>query len=110
MTAPVDPGDHNPYLRIWREQPWRIASHATDKGTIEHPDRIPNIEWQTRAAAPSDYENGLGTALEAVFAAGALSLPDVVRALNEHGSRTSDGQLWEAVRFEAEMRRLGGRT
>ena len=54
----------NPYLKPWQAaQPNNVAG----KGQIEVPGRVPNIVWQNRAAAPTDYENALGDALEKVL-------------------------------------------
>ena len=66
-----------------------------------------NIVWQTRSAAPTDYENALGDALEQAFGGGAETLDEVVQALNTQGFRAADGRPWSAASFEAEMARLG---
>lgn len=100
MTA-----DCNPFLKPWS----RRATHAeAQKGSIERPDRIVNIPWQTRAAPPSEYESQLGDALEAAFASGAEQLDEVVAKLNDLGLRTPAGTAWTAAGFESEMRRLAG--
>lgn len=96
--------DHNPGLQPWKApEPNNVAG----KGQIEEPGQMKNIIWQTRAAAPTAYENALGDALEAVFSAGAETVEQVVEGLNAHGFRRADGGAWSVDQFEAEMARLG---
>ncbi|WP_092602446.1 recombinase-like helix-turn-helix domain-containing protein [Ralstonia sp. 25mfcol4.1] len=95
---------YNPNLVPW-ERP--APNNVAGKGHIEKPGHVTNIVWQTRAAAPSAYENALGDALEAAFAGGAKSPEDVVRAFNHAGFLAADGQSWTEDRFLSEMRRLG---
>jgi hypothetical protein len=103
-----DPGvseiDHNPYLKPWLEA---RPNPEPGKGEIEVPGEIVNLVWQTRPAPPTEYENVLGDALEAVFQSGAVELPDVVAGLNGLGVRAPDGKPWTAETFDAEMARLG---
>nr|WP_238262917.1 recombinase-like helix-turn-helix domain-containing protein [Cupriavidus pauculus] len=95
---------YNPNLVPWeRSAPNNVAG----KGHIEKPGHVPNIVWQTRAAAPTAYENALGDALEAAFEGGAKSPEDIVRAFNRAGLLAADGQSWTEEGFLAEMRRLG---
>lgn len=96
--------DHNPKLKPW-EAP--SPNNVAGKGQIEAPGQIPNIVWQTRLAAPTDYENALGDALEKVFVDGAETLDQVVGGLNVLGFRMPDGRPWTAASFESEMARLG---
>lgn len=86
------PPDFNPYLS---------RMNAT-RGEVEK--RV-NLPWQTRRAAPTDYENRLGDALEQAFAAGAETLEDVVKALNDGGLRDPAGQPWNPDSLQVEMRR-----
>lgn len=97
--------DHNPFLK-----PWDLGRRSSDaqKGAIERPERIENVPWQTRAAPPTEYENRLGDALEAAFAAGIERLEDIVVRLNTQGLFTATGERWTEAGFEAEMRRLAG--
>lgn len=88
--------DHNPFLSKRR---------PAGRGEIEEPR---NVEWQTRAAAPSEFENRLGDALERAFADGAATLAEVVAHLNAQGSRDAEGQAWSEASFQAQMKRLGG--
>jgi len=95
---------YNPNLVPWeRPSPNNVAG----KGHIERPGHVANIVWQTRAAAPTAYENALGDALEAAFEGGAKSPEDIVRAFNGAGFLAADGRQWTEEGFLAEMRRLG---
>lgn len=96
--------DHNPHLKSWTAPtPNKVAG----KGRIEIPGEVENIVWQTRASAPSDYENALGDAIETAFGEGHYDLEPLVARINELGVRTPDGTLWTQDRFTAEMARLG---
>jgi len=88
--------DHNPFLRK--------APALAGRGSVEQPQ---NLEWQTRAAPPTEFENRLADALERAFAAGAETLADVVARLNEMQVLDASGARWSEASFEAEMRRLG---
>ncbi len=99
--------DHNPFLATLRQP---AADRDIGKGSIEPPADARNMPWQTRPAAPTEYENQLGDALERVFAGGASDLATVVAGLNDAGIRSADGRVWTTALFEAEMGRLGGRT
>jgi hypothetical protein len=96
--------DHNPQLKPWQTP---APNNVAGKGKIEVPGEMSNIVWQNRAAAPTDYENALGDALEAVFHGGAETAEQVVAGLNAAGFRMPDGQAWTVALFEAEMARLG---
>ncbi len=87
--------DHNPFLKRPPE---------ASRGTVEKP---LNLEWQTRAAPPTEFENRLGDALERVFAGGAESLQDVVARLNAEGSRDAQGCPWTEASFLETVKRLG---
>lgn len=63
---------------------------------------------QARRRAPTDYENLLGDALEAAFAAGAWQLEALLARLNADGIRTPEGREWTAAEFEAVVQRLEG--
>lgn len=97
--------DHNPLLK-----PWLLPrpNEAGGKGWIERPGEVVNLEWQTRAAPPSQYETQLGDALVACFGGGIADLDGLVARLNEMGVRSPDGTQWTAASFEREMARLGG--
>jgi hypothetical protein len=97
--------DHNPLLKPWtRPRP----DAAAGKGWIEYPDAVVNVEWQTRAAPPSEYETQLGDALVACFAGGIDEAGALVARLNEMGVLAPDGARWTVTSFEREMARLGG--
>ena len=86
--------DCNPFLR---------KGAAAGRGALETP---LNIEWQTRAAPPTEFENRLGDALERVFASGACQLAEVVARLNEMQSFDADGKPWTQASFQEAMSRL----
>jgi hypothetical protein len=87
--------DCNPFLK---------KGAAGGRGALETP---LNIEWQTRAAPPTEFENRLGDALEEVFAAGAEALAEVVARLNAMHVFDAHGRAWTEASFEETMRRLG---
>ena len=102
----MDQGDFNPHLKAWvRPHP----SQSAVRGSIDTPGAIANIVWQTRSHVPTEYENRLGDALEAIFEAGATELDDVVRQLNDRGLLTVDGIPWTTQSFADEMHRLATR-
>jgi hypothetical protein len=96
--------DHNPQLTPWAPP---TPNNVAGKGRIEVPGGEANLVWQNRAAPPTDYENRLADALEAVFEGGATTLDEVVAGLNARGLRSADGLAWTAARYEAELARLG---
>jgi hypothetical protein len=61
---------------------------------------------QAQRRAPTDYENRLGDALEAAFAAGAWELDALLARLNAEGIRTPDGREWTPANFESILERL----
>jgi len=63
---------------------------------------------QTRTAAPTAYENRLGDALEAAFAAGHHELPALIKALNAEGVTDPEGVAWTEASFQMVMAQLGG--
>lgn len=62
---------------------------------------------QSRARAPSDYENLLGDALEASFAAGIHELAGIAAKMNQDCVPAPDGRSWSAELLAAELKRLG---
>jgi hypothetical protein len=78
-----------------------------ERGRIEKPENAVNVPWQTRLAPPTAYENRLADALEQVFAAGALELPELVRELNRLGVTAPDGSAWTEASFQQTFERLG---
>jgi hypothetical protein len=87
--------EHNPFLK---------PGAPGARGTQE---RRENIPWQHRAEPPSEFENRLGDALEAIFASGIEELPRLVEELNKRGLRDRAGKAWTEESFQAEMQRLG---
>jgi len=96
--------EYNIALKQWLE---KSAGNKGDESSIERPDAVQNVRWQTRAAAPSEYENRLGDTLQEIFAEGIYELPGIVAALNERGVRSASGMGWTEDSFAAEMARLG---
>jgi hypothetical protein len=96
--------EFNPYLKPWLQP---APNHVAGKGQIETAQEAVNIRWQTRSAPPSEYEDRLGDALTKAFTDGALTLADVVQALNAQGVQTPHGQPWTEDSFTAEIARLG---
>ncbi len=62
---------------------------------------------QHRLNPPTQYENLLGDAIEAAFRQGIVTLPEMVRSLNEQFVPSPGGQPWTEELFTTEMRRLG---
>src|SRR3954468_13339168 len=83
------------------------AAAKGDESSIERPSEVRNVRWQTRAAAPTDYENALGDALQAIFAAEVYELAGLVRELNAIGPKPPQGGAWTEESFSAKMARLG---
>ena len=87
--------EHNPFL------------HPTLAGARGSVEKRENIAWQNRAEPPSEFDNELGDALEAIFASGIEELPRLIEELNKRGSRDRAGRPWNEESFQAEMQRLG---
>ena len=94
--------EHNPHLT-----PSNTVKGDAAKGSIEKVDAIQNIVWQTRAAAPTDYENRLADLLEQAFAAAITDVAPLVAKLNELGARAPDGAQWTEASFQAYMKAAG---
>jgi hypothetical protein len=92
--------DHNPGLT---PDP-RNKGH---EGGIEHPDRVRNIAWQTRAVPPSDAENALADALQAIFAEDIYELPGIVARLQGRVPPPAGAARWTEALLAAELHRLG---
>ena len=96
--------EYNPYL-----VPYLSRKRETKAGVgqiFEGGDRE-LIVWQTRPAAPSDYELTLADTLEQIFAQRIHDLPGIVKALNEEGVRAPNGEAWTEASFEQTLRELG---
>jgi hypothetical protein len=96
--------DFNPFLQPLAEGD---GANKGDAGSIETYDQPTLIRWQTRYALPSDYEDALGDALEALFTQEVYALDAIVDGLNASGPRDPDGQSWTQASFKAVMKRLG---
>ncbi len=87
--------DHNPFL---------ARRLGAARGALEQPQ---NLEWQTRAAPPTEFENRLGDALERVFDDGAETPAQVVARLNAMAFPDAEGRPWTEASFREAMARLG---
>lgn len=94
----------NPALRPWHGA---VPSARGGAGSYETYDVIRNIEWQTRAAPPNEYENQLADALMAAFDAGVADLPALAARLNGAHVFAPNGQAWTEATLTAELKRLG---
>jgi hypothetical protein len=94
--------DHNPFLR-----PAASVREGACKGAIERPGSVENIVWQTRASAPTAFENRLGDALERIFADGATELAEIVAKLNASDVRAPEGAAWTEASLAELLGRLG---
>jgi len=85
----------------------RGGANKGDASSIETYAAPQLIRWQTRPAPPSEYENALGDALEALFSREIYDLDAIVAGLNESGPAAPDGEPWTEASFQAAMKRLG---
>jgi len=96
--------DFNPYIRAYRDpRPNRTAG----VGQIFEGGARELIVWQTRPAAPTEYEEALAAALEQIFTQRLYELPEIVAALNREGIRTPDGEVWSEANFQSTLSELG---
>jgi len=96
--------DFNPYLEAYRNaRPNEVAGAGQIFATAERD----LIMWQTRPAAPSEYERTLADALEQIFSQRIYELADIVAALNREGVRTPAGEAWTERTFQDTFRELG---
>lgn len=96
--------DFNPFLESYRH-PRR--DQGAGSGHIYGPAQRDLIQWQTRPALPTAYEQALADTLEQIFAQRLYELPDIVAALNREGLRTPDGAIWTEANFQDTLRQLG---
>jgi hypothetical protein len=102
-TAEVIP-DLNPYLEGYLNA---RPSQGGGTGQIFRGGERDLIQWQTRPALPSEYEQSLADALEQIFAQKVYDLPEIVAALNRDGVRTPAGEVWTEANFQSTLRELG---
>jgi len=96
--------DVNPYLEAY------LSPRANQGGGAGHIFKTAErdlIQWQTRAAVPSEYEGTLADALEQIFAQRTYDLKEIVAALNREGVRTPSGDAWTERNFQDTLRALG---
>ena len=99
----------------WRQPDWNewlnprdetACSRQAGAAAIEDYTVLRNIEWQSRAAPPSGYENRLADALERILGEGAHDLADIVAQLNAAGVFPAGEEAWTQESFCAELKRL----
>lgn len=95
---------YNAELRDWQKI---IPSTKPGQGRIEPPGGFTNPVWQTRKHQPSQFELDFMSALETVFMAGAVELPDVVTGLNNLEFFDRSGRAWTEQSFQQELSILG---
>jgi len=96
--------DFNPFLESYHH-PRR--DQGAGSGHIYGPAQRDLIQWQTRPALPTAYEQALADTLEQIFAQRLYELPDIVAALNREGLHTPDGATWTEANFQDTLRQLG---
>jgi hypothetical protein len=83
-----------------------MTTSTTTPMTERQQDRYLNPH-QARQRPSTPHEDLLGDSIERAFAAGIHDLDGLVAHLNQAGPRGPDGNLWNAVSFQAEMAKLG---
>ena len=96
--------DFNPYLGAYVDPP---RDQGAGAGRIYGQAHRDLIQWQTRPAIPSEYEQTLADALEQIFAQRIYELPAIVETLNREGVRTPSGAAWTEANFQETLRELG---
>ncbi len=96
--------DFNPYIEAYRNP---RPNQTAGVGQIFEGSARELIVWQTRPAAPTEYEEALASALEQIFTQRVYELPEIVAALNREGIRTPGGEAWSEANFQSTFRELG---
>ena len=96
--------DWNELLKPWSDT---APSNRGGAGSIEDYRDIRNLEWQSRSAPPSEYENHLADALERILGEGIHDLPAIITHLNQLHVYGPTGRAWSEESFCDEMKRLG---
>jgi len=87
------------------------ASRKGGEATIEDPDRVENLRWQTRPAPLTPAEDALADALQTIFADEVYGLDGIVERLNRMQIAPPTGaSAWSEENFRTEIRRLADRT
>jgi len=95
--------DYNPQLAAIRESEGRKGGETT----IEDPNHVENLRWQTRPAPLTPEENALADALQTIFAEGIYELEGIVERLDRMNIAPPVGAAaWTEQSFRAELRRL----
>ena len=97
--------DSNPYLEAYLNP--RPGQGGGGTGHIFGGGERDLIQWQTRPAVPSEYEQTLADTLEQIFWQKVYDLPGIVAALNRDGVRTPAGEAWTEANFQSTLRELG---
>lgn len=93
--------NYNPYLA--QKNTVDVDSDAGN-GYIEKPsDMHFNFIYQTRAAAPTDYENSLCDAVQELFLEDVTDLSGLVLGLNKKDVKDPQNMAWTEASFEAAM-------
>jgi len=75
--------------------------------TIEDPDQVKNLRWQTRPAPLTASESALADALQTIFAGEIYELKGIVEGLNQMKIAPPAGTpAWTEENFRIEIRRL----
>lgn len=98
------PAEWNTALKPWRDA---APSNRGGAGSIEDYREIRNLEWQSRSAPPTEYENHLAEALEQILGDGIHDLPGIVAGLNRMRVHSPMGRAWTDESFAEEIKRLG---
>ena len=96
--------DLNPYLEAYLSP---RASQGGGAGHIFATAERDLIQWQTRPAVPTEYEQTLADTLEQIFGQRIYDLAGIVAALNREGVRTPGGEAWTEGNFQDSFRELG---
>jgi len=98
--------DDNPQLATGES-----ADRKGSEATIEDPDRVKNLRWQTRPAPLTPEEDTLADALQTIFADEVYGLDGIVERLNRMRIAPPAGTAaWSEASFRAEIRRLADLT
>jgi hypothetical protein len=75
--------------------------------TIEDPNHVENLRWQTRPGPLTASENALADALQTIFAGEVFELDGIVEQLNQMKiAPPADASAWTEENFRIEIRRV----
>ena len=89
--------------------PWLTKTHENKGGAdyLETYDPPTLLQWQTRSASPTEYEQELADALQEIFGEEVFDLTGIVRRLNESCVKPPEEGGWTETNFQSVMKRLG---